>query len=100
MAVLVIDGTEKKLHVYVDGKEAEADTTTPPDLGDNTLEAVSPIHNWLGRSGFDADPALNASIDEFRVYDSALSADEIADIQKAGPDALPTATTQQAEKKN
>jgi hypothetical protein len=83
MAVIVIDGEAKKLHLYVDGKESAAE-----DLGDNTLDQVKPVHNWLGRSGFDADPGLSASIDEFRVYDHALSAEEVSAMQTAGPDAL------------
>lgn len=85
LAVLVVDGTANKLHLYVDGKELH----TPEDLADNKLESVKPVHSWIGRSGFDADPGLNASIDEFRVYDTALSAADIAEMIKAGPDAVP-----------
>ena len=40
--------------------------------------------------GFDADPGLIASIDEFRVYDDALSADEISAVKDAGPDKVAT----------
>lgn len=85
LAVLVIDGTAKKLRYYVDGKEAAAE-----DLGDNTLDKVDPKHNWIGRSGFDADPGLSATIDEFRVYDHALTKEEVESLQKAGPEAVPT----------
>jgi hypothetical protein len=85
MAVVVIDGTAGKLHLFIDGQEAAAAV----DLGDNTLEKVNPTHCWIGRSGFDADPGLSASIDEFRVYDQALTADEVAAIFKAGAGALP-----------
>jgi len=84
LAAIVIDGAAKKLHLYVDGKESEAQ-----DLGDNTLDTVHPVHNWIGKSGFDADPGLSASFDEIRVYDTALKSSEIAEIYKAGPDALP-----------
>src|SRR5262249_16942340 len=74
MAVLVIDGSAKKLHLYVDGKE----TAGPEFFGENSLEHVRPAHNWIGRSAFDENPGLSASIDEFRVYDHALSADEVS----------------------
>jgi hypothetical protein len=85
MAAIVIDGTAKKLHLFIDSQEA-ADAV---DLGDNTLDKVNPVHCWLGRSGFDADPGLSASISEFRVYDNALTAEEVAGIYKAGADAVP-----------
>jgi hypothetical protein len=85
MAVIVIDGAAKKLHLFIDGQEA-ADAV---DLGDNTLDKVNPTHCWLGRSGFDADPGLSAAISEFRVYDNALTADEVAAMYKAGADGVP-----------
>lgn len=88
MAALVIDGTAKKLRLFIDGKES----ATVEDLGSNTLDKVNPVHCWIGRSSFDADPGLTASIDEFRVYDHALSADEIAAMFKAGPETLPPST--------
>lgn len=92
MMAIVFDGTAKKLHVFIDGKEPKP----AEDLGENTLDKVRQAHSYLGRSSFDADPGLSASIDEFRVYDNALKPDEITAIQKAGPDALPAATVQPA----
>jgi len=90
MAAIVIDGPAAKLHLFIDGQESAAAV----DLGDNTLDKVNPVHCWLGRSGFDADPGLSANIDEFRVYDSPLTADEVAAVYKAGPGALsPAAPT-------
>jgi hypothetical protein len=85
MAAVVVDGAAKQLHLYVDGKE----TAKPEDLGDNTLDKVKPIHNWIGRSGFDADPGLTATIEELRVYDHALMADDVAAMEKAGAKTVP-----------
>jgi hypothetical protein len=85
MAAIVIDGTAKKLHLFIDGQESAAAV----DLGDNTLDKVNPTHCWIGRSGFDADPGLSAAIEEFRVYDQALNADEVGAVYKAGARALP-----------
>jgi hypothetical protein len=85
MIAVVIDGTARKLHLFVDGKEPAA----AQDLGDNTLDKVKPVNNWIGRSAYDQDAGLTASVSEFRVYDSALTADDAAAIFKAGPDALP-----------
>ena len=36
--------------------------------------------NWLGRSQFSADPYFSGSIDEFRIYRGAMSADQIATL--------------------
>lgn len=85
MIAIVIDGAAKKLQVYADGKEPKP----AEPLGDNTLDRVKPVENWLGKSSFSADPGLSASIDEFRVYDHALTAAEVAAALKSGPDALP-----------
>jgi hypothetical protein len=94
MVALVIDGTAKKLHVFIDGKEPKP----AEDLGDNTLDKVRQVNNWLGRSSFDTDPGLSGSIDEFRVYDNALSADEVQTAFKAGADATEAPATQPAAK--
>jgi hypothetical protein len=34
--------------------------------------------NWIGRSQFANDPYLNGKVDDFRIYNGALTADEIA----------------------
>jgi hypothetical protein len=85
---VIIDGTSKKLSVYVDGKSA----ATPVELGENTLDKVKATSNWIGKSSFPADGGLTAAIDEFRVYDHALTAEEVTAINKAGAEALPAAT--------
>jgi hypothetical protein len=85
MVAIVIDGAAKKLRVFVDGREP----APAADLGENTLDKVRPVQNWLGRSSFAADPGLTGAIDELRVYDHALSAAEIAAARDAGPDKLP-----------
>jgi hypothetical protein len=98
MLTMVIDGDAKKLHVYVDGKESAA----AENLGENTLDKVKQVDRWLGRSSFDRDPGLCGSINEFRVYDHALNADEISAANDVGADALPATsapTTQPANKK-
>lgn len=84
-AAIIIDGASKKLRLFVDGKPAG----TPQDLGDNTLDKVKATSNWVGKSSFDNDAGLSGTVDELRVYDQALTAEEVTAIQKAGPDALP-----------
>ncbi|HEY4328213.1 MAG TPA: LamG-like jellyroll fold domain-containing protein, partial [Phycisphaerae bacterium] len=79
----------KKLREYVDGKEVG----TAADLGENTLDKVRPVHNWIGRSAFDPNGGLSGSINEFRVYSRALSAGDAAAIAKAGADVVPARAT-------
>lgn len=81
---MVIDGAAKRLRLFIDGKEAAEST----ELGDATLDTIHPTHSWIGRSGFDVDPGLTGNLDEFRIYDKALSPEEIAAIATAGPDRL------------
>jgi hypothetical protein len=37
----------------------------------------STANNYIGRSQFSIDPYLEGSVDEFRIYNRALSPDEI-----------------------
>ena len=54
-----------------------------------SLESVSTNRFFLGRSLFPNDPPLNGSISEFRIYNAALSAAQISDNYKNGPNAVP-----------
>jgi hypothetical protein len=53
-----------------------------------SLESVATNRFYLGRSLFPTDPPLNGSIDEFRIYNAALSAAQISDNFKNGPNAV------------
>lgn len=50
-----------------------------------TLAGVHDVMNWIGRSLFSADPYLNGSVDEFRIYRGALSSLEVAVSHAYGP---------------
>lgn len=59
--------------LYFDGAVAGTNssmTLRPADLG-------STANNYIGRSQFSIDPYLEGSVDEFRIYNRALSPDEI-----------------------
>lgn len=61
-------------HMYVNGLlAAESSAITI-----NSLD-FKPVQNYIGRSQF-SDPLFNGNIDDFRVYNYALSATEIAQI--------------------
>ena len=84
MAAVVIDGAAKRLRFFIDGKQhGESEP-----LGDNSLEKIKGANNWLGRSLYTTDAGFTGSIDELRIYDTALSADDIAKHFKAGADAI------------
>ena len=74
--------------LYVNGVQVAANTNvtlTPADIGPT-------VNNWLGRSQFINDPYYNGAIDEFRIYDSALSPFQVAVDAATGPDTLVTNT--------
>ncbi len=50
------------------------------------LSTIDDVNNWLGRSQFTPDPFFTGTMDEFRIYEGALTADEIAASYAAGPD--------------
>ena len=71
--VAVTVGSES-IRLYLDGiLEAESNgfTINPADF--------APVINYVGRSQY-SDPLFNGFIDDFRIYNYALSADEIAQI--------------------
>ena len=53
-----------------------------------TLKAFDDVNLWLGR-GMWNDPLFIGAFNECRIYDTALTAEEIALAYLAGPDALP-----------
>ena len=55
-------------------------TITPADLGITT-------QNWIGRSQFSADPFLDATVDDFQIYDHALAATDVAALASGQPGA-------------
>ena len=44
---------------------------------------------FIGRSMFNTDPYLNGAVDEFRIYQGALTASHVASDYAAGPNTLP-----------
>ncbi len=82
--VWTADAATQTGRLYVDGVlvgENQALALTPADMG-NTL------NNWIGRSQWSGDAYLNASVTEFRIYDGALTATEVADNFTFGPDTV------------
>ena len=55
-------------------------TISPTDLGATN-------QNWIGRSQFSADPYLDATVDDFQIYDHALATADIAALAGGQPGA-------------
>ena len=75
--------TENYAAIYTNGVLESSVTEVWPAL--NTVGAAWSL---IGRSLFAADPYLNATIDELRIYDGLITASQIAADLKAGPDVL------------
>lgn len=72
VAVTIAQG---RTAIYVDGEEvasSSAITISPRD--------VRPALNYLGRSQFSSDPFLTASLDDVRIYNYALTAQEVKNV--------------------
>jgi lysophospholipase L1-like esterase len=76
--------------LYINTQEVDRNTgitLTPADLGNTT-------NNYIGRSQWSNDPYLNASIDDFFVYDMALSASEVSALGSNPPQDITPAPTE------
>jgi hypothetical protein len=65
--------------LYVDGGERSREPMTMP------LSTIVDVNNWLGRSNWSPDPGFDGAIDEFRLYDRALTPAEVLRSFSAGP---------------
>jgi hypothetical protein len=70
--------------LYVNGKSAASKSKTSLPLRPIDLGTIN--YAWLGRSQFTNDSTFDGALDEFRVYNRELSADEILALyQYAAP---------------
>lgn len=81
--VYAVDYPGRTSVLYIDGQEVGRRTITiDPSLHDQ-------VNDWLGRSQWSSDPFFNGSINEFRIYDAALTASEVSANFAAGPGVVP-----------
>ncbi|NUT24635.1 MAG: family 43 glycosylhydrolase [Streptomyces sp.] len=75
---VTLDGPTGAMVLYVDGIEAARTTTTikPSELYD----ADKDHSGYIGRSLYAADPYFGGEVDDFRVYDRALTAAEVMEL--------------------
>ena len=72
--IAVTIGTDK-VTIYVNGAENASTTNITLRPSD-----IAPAMSYLGRSQFDADPAFKGLMSDVRLYNYALSADEVKSI--------------------
>jgi len=70
--------------MYVDGVNAGENTATAITIANDV--AGNDVNNWLGRSQWAGDNLFVGSYNEFRIYDNALSADDVASNFFGGAD--------------
>ena len=68
-----------KTTIYVDGVEAGSSTGVTIRPSD-----ICPVLNYLGRSQFTSDPFLTADLDDVRIYNYAVSADDVKIMMNGG----------------
>ncbi|MFF6978441.1 family 43 glycosylhydrolase [Streptomyces sp. NPDC008343] len=75
---VTLDGPTGTMVLYVDGVEAARTTTTvkPSELYD----ANKDHGGYIGRSLYAADPYFGGEVDDFRVYDRALTAAQVMEL--------------------
>ena len=73
---------------YVDGVFRGSSNLT----GANQWTTIAPslTNAWLGRSAYPGDGMINGTIDEFRIYNNALSSSQVAADAAAGPNTVLT----------
>ncbi len=77
---VTIDADDTTASIYLDGVVIGVNTAvtlTPSDIGTTT-------QNWLGRSQYSADGYYNGLLDDFLIYNYALSHGEILSIASTG----------------
>ncbi|KUN24873.1 hydrolase [Streptomyces antibioticus] len=75
---VTLDGTTGTMVLYVDGVEAARTTTgiKPSELYDANKDYTG----YIGRSLYAADPYFGGEVDDFRIYDRALTPAEVMEL--------------------
>lgn len=73
---VVVTMGKDKTAIYVDGTEIASTTGITIKPSD-----IRPVLNYLGRSQYTADPNISANYDDVRIFNYALSADEVKAVK-------------------
>lgn len=75
------DGASGRLRVYVNGRLVDE-----LEGVQGTLRMIDDAHMWIGRSQYENDPPLQATVHELRIYRAALSESAVRQSFELGPD--------------
>ena len=70
------------VELYLDGTQLDHQPITFP------LSSISGLNEWIGRSQWASDHTFGGTVNEFRIYDRALSACAIRALYEKGPELL------------
>lgn len=76
---LVISGDTHTEYLYVDGVQVATNSDVPLKPSD-VYDATKDFSGYIGKSLYNGDPFFNGEVADFRIYNKALSADEIKAI--------------------
>jgi len=68
---------------------------TTGGIATSSLADLNDVNMWLGRSNWINDATLDGTFDEFRIYDNALTAQEVAENFTIGPTSIDNPDTDQ-----
>jgi len=75
-----VDSEELVAKIYIDGEVAGENLTMrygPQNLGE-------PNQNWLGKSQYEGDTPFAGSLDDFRIYDFAMTPKDVLTVMNGG----------------
>jgi hypothetical protein len=80
LATVTVDDATDLLLYYIDGVQVGQ-----VSLAGTNLTGIEAVNNFLGRSQFAVDPGFIGSMNQFAIYDRALSPSEVLGNYSAGP---------------
>lgn len=89
---LVISSTDETMSIYINGTLENTTTGLTGDVSTLYSASETTSGGYVGKSVWGGDPYLNATVDDFRVYNAALTGDQIAAIAGNAPVSPATAT--------
>jgi fibronectin type 3 domain-containing protein len=81
---LVVSSTNETMSIYIDGVLKKTTTGLTGDVS-TLYDATKTTGGSVGKSVWGGDPYLDATVDDFRVYNSALSDSDVAALAAAAP---------------
>jgi hypothetical protein len=79
----------KNIAYYLDGKLIDSAPLRTTPSGPTSLSVISNQRALIGASVWNNDPTFAGKIDEFSIYDRALTAEDVLRTFQTGPEDVP-----------